>query len=75
MVIELVKERENSVILDASANAMNGEVIAYCPNCKAVQTVVITDGKLIQTRKYVQYENRVYHDCGSLKSCRLYRTF
>jgi hypothetical protein len=42
--------------------------------CKAFQTLCFAEGRLTQTRKFSQYGEQVYHDCGSVEPCRLYRT-
>jgi len=49
-----------------------GEVVVFCPQCKALQTVQIIDSKLTPTRKFTQQGGNIYHDCGSTKPCRLY---
>jgi hypothetical protein len=49
------------------------ELIAFCPKCKAFETLWFTGDGLIQTRKFNQEDTRVYHDCGSNEPCRLYR--
>ncbi len=54
---------------------MSGEVMAFCPTCKAFQTLWFTDGKLTPTRKFHQYDGVVVHECGSKEPCRLYRIF
>ncbi len=48
------------------------ELMALCPACKTFETVCLKDGILIQTRKFTQYGNHIYHDCGSNSPCRLY---
>ncbi len=50
-----------------------GEAIAFCPHCKALQTVWISENGLLTTRKFYQKGNQVYHDCGSKVPCRLYQ--
>ena len=70
-----VKERQPSIIKEARSGLSSDEVVAFCPVCKAFQTLWFTTGRLIQTRKFSQYGDQVYHDCGSNKPCRLYRTF
>jgi hypothetical protein len=49
-----------------------GEAMAYCPNCKALQTVWLSGNTLLPTRKFYQVDGRVYHDCGSGLPCHLY---
>ena len=48
------------------------ELMALCPACKAFETVCLKKGTLIQTRKFTQYGDHIYHDCGSSRPCRLY---
>ena len=63
--------RETRPIIAAEAK----EFIAVCPKCGTIETVWFTeDGLLVPTRKFRQYGSRLYHDCGSDKSCHLYRT-
>jgi hypothetical protein len=52
----------------------NDEVMAFCPACKAFETVYINNGKLNQNRKFTQFGSHIYHDCGSNTPCRLYST-
>jgi hypothetical protein len=70
-----VKEQQPSTIVKAGSGILSGEVMALCPVCKAFQTLWFTKGRLTQTRKFSQYGDQVYHDCGSNEPCRLYRTF
>ena len=50
------------------------EVMAFCPACKAFETVYFNNDKLIKNRKFTQFGNHIYHDCGSNIPCRLYMT-
>jgi len=56
-----------------STKIRSGEAIAYCPHCKALQTVWINEDRLLPTRKFYEKENQVFHDCGSHQPCRLYQ--
>lgn len=47
------------------------EVTAICPNCKTMETLWFIGHSLVQTRKFSQQGNRVFHDCGSEEPCRL----
>ena len=69
----LVKERQPSIAGDDISNVASGEVMALCPGCKAFQSLGIADGRLINTRKFRQDGNQIYHDCASAKPCHLYR--
>ncbi len=75
MPLVLVRERQPPIIEEANSGLSLEEVVAYCPVCKAFQTLWFTKGKLMQIRKFSQYGDKVYHDCGADKPCRLYRTF
>ena len=56
----------------AAAAQSSGEAMAFCPTCKAFQTLWFADGKLTPTRKFSQLDGKVYHDCGSMTPCRIY---
>ncbi len=51
------------------------ELLAFCPKCKAFETLWFADDSLVPTRKYLQVGGRVYHDCGSDEACRLLLRF
>ncbi len=51
------------------------ELVAFCPNCKTLETLWFSADKLMKTRKFIQVNSHIYHDCGSTEPCRLYRTF
>ncbi|MGP8079441.1 MAG: hypothetical protein ACLPVI_02895 [Dehalococcoidales bacterium] len=53
---------------------LSKEVMVFCPSCKSFETIWFTKGTLNSTRKFTQYGNHVYHDCGSNEPCRLYLT-
>jgi hypothetical protein len=48
------------------------EVMAFCPGCKAFQTVWLNGNRLMSTRRFIQEGSRVYHNCGSEQACHLY---
>lgn len=48
------------------------EVMAFCPGCKAFQTVWLNENRLMSTRRFTQEGSRVYHNCGSEQACHLY---
>lgn len=50
------------------------EVMAFCPGCKALQTVWFSDDGLLPTRKFTQIGTEIYHNCGAQQPCRLYHT-
>jgi hypothetical protein len=74
MTLVLVKEQQTSTTGRANSAVLAGEMMALCPACKAFQTLWFTEGRLTPTRKFSQYGDQVYHDCGSKEPCRLYRT-
>ena len=59
----------------SSTIASTSELVAFCPKCKTLETLWFTGDKLIRTQRFNEENDRVYHDCGSKESCRLYRTF
>lgn len=48
------------------------EVVAFCPRCKAMETVNFNTEGIIPTRRFTQKAGNVYHNCGSTVPCRLY---
>jgi RecG-like helicase len=52
----------------------SNEIVAFCPKCKTLETLYLEGANLAQTQKFNQRGNQIYHDCGSDKPCRLYRT-
>ena len=72
MVLLSVKEERESNIQRVEYGSSSGEAMAFCPLCKALQTVWINEGTLMPTRKFNQVGNQIYHDCGSSQPCRLY---
>jgi phage FluMu protein Com len=48
------------------------ELIAQCPECKTIETIYFSNGKLVSTRKFYSSNSRIYHRCGSNEACRLY---
>jgi hypothetical protein len=73
MVMLAVKEEEISDIHKAEG-IWSGEAVAFCPWCKALQTVWIDGNTLMPTRKFYQAGSQIYHDCGSSQPCCLYRS-
>ena len=67
------RSRENE--LGHTITASITELMAFCPHCKTLETVWCTGNTLVQTRKFSQVGIRIYHDCGSMEPCRLYRTW
>lgn len=78
----LVKERKPATVrtavkpeVKAKPVVMSGEVMAFCPTCKAFQTLWFSEGELTPTRRFHQFDGLVYHECGSKDPCRIYRIF
>ncbi len=52
-----------------------GEVMAFCPQCKALQAVWINGVTLMPNRKFSQIGSQIYHECGASRPCRLYNSW
>ncbi len=48
------------------------EVVAFCPKCKALETLTYGREGIVPTSKFTQRGSAVYHGCGSEIPCRLY---
>jgi hypothetical protein len=46
--------------------------MAFCPGCKAFQTVWLDGDRLMSTRRFTQEGSQVYHNCGAEQPCHLY---
>jgi hypothetical protein len=53
-------------------NSALDEVIVVCPKCKTLETLWLSAGLLVPTRKFRQSGRQVYHDCGSNEPCTFY---
>ena len=74
MSISVVGKQIQSHTLAGEAETESDEVMIFCPACKAFETVWVNKGKLNQNRKFTQFGNHIFHDCGSNTPCRLYMT-
>jgi hypothetical protein len=74
MVMLAIKKERVSNIRKAEYGAWSGEAVAFCPCCKAFQTVWLDGNTLMPTQKFYQFGSQIYHDCGSSKPCCLYRS-
>ncbi len=72
MIMISEKERMGSGIKEKKAANQPDEVVAFCPCCKALETVWINGDSLLSTRKFTQIGSLVYHNCGSKHPCYLY---
>ena len=50
----------------------SAEVMAFCPGCKALETVSFGRRGMMATRRFTQKDGKVYHHCRSGVPCRLY---
>jgi hypothetical protein len=48
------------------------ETVAFCPGCKAIETINISGTGIVPTRRFTQKGANVFHACGSTVPCRLY---
>lgn len=49
------------------------EFVAICPGCKTLETLSFNNGSLMQTRKFNQRGEMIFHDCGTVEPCHVYR--
>lgn len=74
MPISVVGKQIQSHTMAGESETESNEVMIFCPACKAFETVWVNKGKLNQNRKFTQFGNHIFHDCGSNTPCRLYMT-
>ncbi len=48
------------------------ELVVLCPGCKTLETLWFNNRVLMQTRKFNQQGEPVFHGCGTPGPCRLY---
>ena len=75
MALLTVKERQSYNIGELAYATWSGEAVAFCPECKALQTIWISGDRLMPTRKFFQEGSQIYHDCGSSQPCQLYHSW
>lgn len=70
---EVTQQKEMARASDEIPKGMTSseELVAFCPECKAFETLWFNRDEMVHTRKYIQKGTRVYHDCGSEEPCRL----
>jgi hypothetical protein len=73
-MVMLVKEKKAVKGVGGNAVPQTDEVLAFCPACKALQTVWLNGNTLLPTLKFTQVGSQIYHNCGSKEPCRLYYT-
>ncbi len=69
----LIKEQNSAITGQSEFHRLPDEVMAFCPICKTHQTIFFEGNSMIPTRKFRQDGEQVYHDCSSVRPCRLYR--
>ncbi len=72
MTLVSVKENRATQLKEPVSTTESTEMMAYCPGCKAFQTVWLYGDRLMNTRKFTQVGDSIYHNCGSAQPCRLY---
>ena len=72
MAMSWIENQQIPHAVVAEDGRLSKEVMVFCPACKSFETVWFTRGNLNNTRKFTQYGNHIYHDCGSSEPCRLY---
>jgi hypothetical protein len=52
------------------------ELVAQCPMCLCFETLFFRGNRLIMTKRFKQgSDQRVYHDCGTDRACKLFPRF
>jgi hypothetical protein len=73
MALLAVRERRPSPKTAAVPySTLPQEAAAFCPGCKALQTIWLNGTALMPTRKFTQEGNDIYHDCGSPRPCHVF---
>jgi hypothetical protein len=62
MTMVLAKEKDNLIVVREKPASKTEEVMAFCPKCKALQTVWLNGDALLPTRKYIQEGKNIYHN-------------
>ncbi len=50
------------------------DVLAVCPGCKTIETICFVGNTMERTSRFRQVDGNVYHDCGTVIPCRLFRS-
>jgi hypothetical protein len=67
------KSRDSSRIRSGHSPAEIRELVAFCPKCQTLEALWFAGDHLMQSLKFSQHHEEVYHDCGAKEPCRLYR--
>ena len=54
-------------------NRVPDELLVFCPSCKALEVNRFRGEVLVNTQKFVQKPEGIYHSCGSGIPCRLFK--
>jgi hypothetical protein len=75
MTLTAIKEARVAGTAERKYVLEPAEVMAFCPACKAFQTVWLRGDRLMSTRRFTQQGDQIYHSCGSEQPCLLYYTW
>jgi len=75
MTLTAVREQRFAGISEKVNVTEPVEVMAFCPGCKAFQTVWLRGNTLMSTRRFSQEGSQIFHNCGSDLACQLYYTW
>jgi len=53
-------------------DAPSTELMAFCPGCKALETLSFGSRGMMRTSRFALKDGKVYHHCHSGVPCRLY---
>jgi hypothetical protein len=75
MVLALAQRSQSQTLKRTAVRSLPdvNELVVFCPGCKTLETLWFHNGWLMQTRKFNQKGEQVFHDCGTPEPCRLYR--
>jgi hypothetical protein len=73
MTTTAVKERRRPIETRPAKKGPSGEFAAFCPGCKAFETLWLNNGVMTPTPKFHQDGERVFHNCGSAEPVKMYR--
>jgi hypothetical protein len=74
MTITQEKGTKSTAVGVRNHSTESEEVMAYCQQCKALQTIWLNGSTMMPTQKFTQQGEYIYHNCGSQQPCRLYFT-
>ena len=74
MTITAAREAKGTAVGVRTHHNEAEEVMVYCKQCKALQTIWLNGTTMLPTQKFTQQGDYIYHNCGSNQPCRLYFT-